>query len=158
MSESTYTLSFERVIDMPRSFVCRAWTEPAQLQQWYRPDDAWSTPTAEIDLRTGGAYRFGLKPPGRSTFYEVGVFREIALPNRLVYTCRFAGVHLHEQTGEAREDYETVIKAEFHELSDERTRVAVTHAGYRSQEDRDRHQNGWPRFLAQLAKFCTASR
>jgi len=158
MQPGAYALRFERVIEAPRSVVCRAWTEPERLREWYRPDDAWSTTAAEIDLRIGGAYRFGLKAPGRSSFYEVGVFREITLPDRLVYTCRFEGIHVHEPTGALMEDYETLISVEFQELPGSRARVAVRHEGYRSTEDRDRHQNGWPRFLEQLAKLCSASK
>ena len=63
MAESAYGLRFERTIEEPRSVVWRAWTDPVRLREWYRPDDAWSTPSAEIDLRVGGTYRFALKPP-----------------------------------------------------------------------------------------------
>jgi uncharacterized protein YndB with AHSA1/START domain len=150
----TYALHFERVIDAPRGVVCRAWTDPASLRAWYRPDDTWSTPVAELDLRAGGAYRLGLTPPGGSTFHEVGAFREVSLPDRLVYTCRFEGVHLHARTREEMEKYETLITAEFQGMPDGRTRVVVAHEGYRSAEDRDRHLEGWPRFLDRLATFC----
>jgi uncharacterized protein YndB with AHSA1/START domain len=152
-----HALHFERVIAASRHVVCRAWTEPDRLKVWYKPDDAWATPTAELDLRVGGAYRIGLQPPGGATFYEVGWFRDVSLPDRLVYTLRFEGVHLHEPTGAEMEKYETVITAEFEELPDERTRVIVTHAGYRTTEDRDRHRNGWPRFLDHLASHCIAA-
>jgi uncharacterized protein YndB with AHSA1/START domain len=157
VSEATYGLRFERVINAPRHCVCRAWTEPDRLRAWYKPDDGWSAPVAEIDLREGGTYRIGLKPPGASMFYEVGAFREVALPDRLVYTVRFEGAHLHEPTGEEMEKYETVVTAEFRELPEERTRVVVAHEGYRTTEDRDRHQNGWPRFLDHLATYCAGS-
>lgn len=155
---SSYALHFERVIEAPRNAVCQAWTEPDRLKKWYRPDDTWSTPVAEVDLRRSGQYRIGLKPGGGSTFYEMGTFREVDLPQRLVYTLRFEGVHLHESSGEEMEKYETVITAEFQELPSGCTRVDVTHAGYRTAEDRDRHQNGWPRFLNELAKYCEALR
>jgi uncharacterized protein YndB with AHSA1/START domain len=150
----TYALRFDRVIAAPRRFVCRAWTEPDRVKVWYKPDDAWSTPAAEIDLRVGGEYRIELEPPGGPAFCEVGRFRDVSLPDRLVYTVRFEGVHLHATTGEEMETYETVIAAEFHELSPERTRVVVAHEGYRTIEDRDRHRNGWPRFLDHLAAYC----
>jgi len=154
MTETAYALHFDRVIDAPRSFVCRAWTEPKHLKVWYKPDDAWSVPTAEIDLRVGGAYRFGLKPPDGPAFYEVGSFRDVSLPDRLVYSLRFEGLHLHEPTGAEMEKYQTLITAEFRELAADRTRVIVAHEGYRTREDRDRHQNGWPRFLDHLASYC----
>lgn len=128
------------------------------MKAWYRPDDGWATPVAEVDLRVGGAYRIGLTPPGGATFYEIGAFREIALPDRLVYTLCFEGVHRHERTGEEMETYETTITATFDELPAGRTRVIVTHEGYRTRHDRDRHQNGWPRFLDQLARYCATAR
>ena len=67
MGETDYALRFERVIDAPRGRVWAAWTEPAKLREWYRLADACSTPDAELDLRAGGSYRLGLKPPGRPT-------------------------------------------------------------------------------------------
>jgi uncharacterized protein YndB with AHSA1/START domain len=153
----THALRFERVVDAARELVCRAWTEPDRVKAWYRPDESWSTPTAEIDLRPGGAYRFGLKPPGGPTFHEVGTFLEVSLPDRLVYTLRFEGEHRHEQTGEEIETYETVITATFDELASGQTRVIVVHDGYRTVEDRDRHRNGWPRFLDRLAAYCATA-
>jgi hypothetical protein len=87
----------------------------------------------------------------------------LALPDRLVYTLRFEGkhpqfegAHLDQPTGEEMETYETVITIEFHELSSARTRVAGTHAGYRTEVDRDRHRVGWWRFLEHLAAYCAA--
>src|SRR5262245_43289795 len=154
---ATYALRFERVIDARRGIVCRAWTEPERLRAWYRPDDSWTTPTAEVHLRAGGAYRFGLKPPGGSTFHEVGTFLEVSLPERLVYTLRFEGEHDHERTGEDMETYDTIIMATFEALPSGQTRVIVDHDGYRTVEDRDRHRDGWPRFLDQLARYCATA-
>src|SRR5262249_26572685 len=88
------------------------------------------------------------------SFFEVGVFREIVSADRLVYTCRFEGIHVHEPTGALMEDYETLITVEFEEFDGRRAQVSVHHEGYRSAEDPDRHQNGWPRFLDQLARLC----
>ena len=59
--QGTHALRFERVVDATRDLVCRAWTEPDRMKAWYRPDDDWATPVAEVDLRVGGAYRIGLK-------------------------------------------------------------------------------------------------
>ena len=132
MKQTTYALDFRHTVHAPRAIVCRAWTDAEQLKGWYRPDDSWSTPVAEIDLRAGGKYRIGLQPPVGSTFYEVGIYREVALPDRLVYTVRFEGVHLQfkgghldEPTGAAMERYETVITVAFHELASGGTRVVA---------------------------------
>ena len=95
---------------------------------------------------------------GGSTFHEIGRFLEVSLPDRLVYTVRFEGMHRHERAGEDMEAYETVIAATFQEQPAGRTRVAVAHEGYRTREDADRHLNGWPRFLDQLARYCATVR
>lgn len=165
MTGTPHALEAERTIPAPRSFVCQAWTDPERLKAWYRPDDSWSTPIAEIDLRPGGTYRIGLRPPVGPAFHEVGAYREIALPDRLVYTVRFEGTHLQyggsrfdEPTGAEMEPYETVITVEFDDLPEEETRVRVTHAGYRTAADRDLHREGWPRFLEHLARYCAVSR
>lgn len=164
MAEASYALDFVFTIPAPRSFVCRAWTDADQLKVWYRPDDSWATPVAEIDLRPGGSYRIGLTPPIGPTFYEVGTYRQVALPDLLVYTVRyeghhpqFAGAHLDEPTGAEMEKYETVITAVFEDLPAGATRVVVNHTGYRTEEDRDRHREGWPRFVEHLARYCSAS-
>lgn len=164
MNQTTYALNVERTVRAPRPFVCQAWTDAERLKVWYKPDDSWSVPVAEIDLRAGGKYRIGLKPPVGPTFYEVGMYGEVALPDRLVYTLRYQGVHLQfqgshldEPTGAEMEQYETLITVAFQDLPDGQTRVLVTHAGYRTEEDRDRHREGWPRFLEHFASYCAAS-
>ena len=49
-------LTFERIIDVPKELVWRAWTEPALLKPWFCPLP-WKTIDAEIDLRPGGMFR-----------------------------------------------------------------------------------------------------
>lgn len=144
MDPETHALNFHHTVHASRATVCEAWTDAEQVKVWYKPDDSWSTPVAEIDLRAGGKYRIGLTPPSESTFFEVGEYREVALPDRLVYTLcfegthlQFAGAHLDEPTGAEMETYETVITVEFHELPSGWTRVVGTH-----------------RFLQQLATYC----
>ena len=161
MDFGAHALNFQHTVRASRANVCEAWTDPKHVRVWYKPDDSWSTPVAEIDLRAGGKYRIGLKPPVGAAFFEVGEYQEVALPDRLVYTVRFegthlqfAGAHLDEPTGAEMETYETVVTVEFHDLPSGWTRVVGAHAGYRSEEDRDRHENGWPRFLQQLAMYC----
>lgn len=75
-----------RLFDAPRELVFEAMTRPEHVKRWWgilSPE--YSVPVCEIDLRPGGAWRFvGRSPKGEYTFY--GVYREIAAPERLVYT------------------------------------------------------------------------
>ena len=46
-------LILERVVDVPRELVWRAWTTPEHLMKWFTPVP-WKTIACEIDLRPGG--------------------------------------------------------------------------------------------------------
>jgi uncharacterized protein YndB with AHSA1/START domain len=76
-----------RLFDAAPRLVFEAMTKPEHVRKWWGIlDDGYSVTECEIDLRVGGAWRFaGRGPTGQSpAFY--GVYREIAAPERLVYT------------------------------------------------------------------------
>ncbi|SDI61362.1 Activator of Hsp90 ATPase homolog 1-like protein [Mesorhizobium muleiense] len=47
-------LVLARIIDAPRENVYRCWTEPKLVTHWFAPKP-WTTPRAEMDVRTGGS-------------------------------------------------------------------------------------------------------
>ena len=145
MTSVSHDLNVESIVDVPQDEAFRAWTTPEHLKHWYRPFDDWCIPVSEVNLTIGGSYRFGFSSPEGKTFYEVGEFREIRPPQRLVYTGRFEGA-FNEQPEE------TLVVVEFDDLGD-KTRIRVTQQGYLRAEDRDAHQRGWPNFLDQLRQF-----
>ena len=76
-----------RLFDAPRRLVFDAMTKPEHVRRWWGIlDDKHSVPVCEIDLRPGGAWRFvGRGPEGDfPAFY--GTYREVAPPDRLVFT------------------------------------------------------------------------
>ena len=80
-------ITITRLFDAPRHLVFEAMTRPEHVRKWWGIlDDRYSVTECKIDLRVGGAWRFvGRGPEGQSpAFY--GVYREIAAPERLVYT------------------------------------------------------------------------
>jgi len=80
-------ITITRLFDAPRQLVFDAMTIPEHVRRWWGIlDDKHSVTVCEIDLRVGGAWRFvGRGPEGEiPAFY--GVYREIAPPERLVYT------------------------------------------------------------------------
>src|SRR4051812_46714807 len=79
-----------RLFNAPRRLVWEAMTKPEHVRRWWGIlDDKHSVTTCEIDLRKGGNWRFvGRGPRGEITFY--GVYREIAPPERIVFTEIFA--------------------------------------------------------------------
>ena len=81
-------ITITRVFDAPRALVFAAWTQPEHIRRWYGCE-ASTLIACAIDLRPGGAWRYALRMPDRSIFTMSGIYRDIAAPERLVYTERF---------------------------------------------------------------------
>jgi uncharacterized protein YndB with AHSA1/START domain len=74
-----------RVFDAPRHLVFEAWTKPEHVARWW----GWrgsTLPVNELDLRAGGVWRRILRTADGKEYAFKGVFREVAMPERLVYT------------------------------------------------------------------------
>ncbi|MFI1938407.1 SRPBCC family protein [Streptomyces purpureus] len=69
----------------PRERVFEAWTKPEQVRQWYGLSSLTTT-VCDIDLRVGGAWRWGQKAPDGQEIVFSGMYEEITPPERLVYT------------------------------------------------------------------------
>ncbi len=56
------TMTLERLIHATPELVWRAWTDPEMLPKWFGPA-GYTCRTKEIDLRTGGLWRFDMIGP-----------------------------------------------------------------------------------------------
>jgi uncharacterized protein YndB with AHSA1/START domain len=81
-----------RLFDAPRELVFRAWTDPEHLARWYAPRGC-TTRFRELDLRQGGAFHSCVRTPDGHDCWAIGVYREIAPPERLVFTLVVADEH-----------------------------------------------------------------
>jgi uncharacterized protein YndB with AHSA1/START domain len=114
-----------RLFDAPRALVFDAMTKPEHVKQWWGClNEGYSVSVCEVDLRPGGQWRFVNRTPhGDVAFY--GVYREIAPPERLVFTEIF----------EQYPDTESLVTSVFTEENG-KTRLTVT-ALYPSLDVRD---------------------
>ncbi len=78
-------LVLERVIDVPRDLVWKAWTTPEHIVKWFTPKP-WSTKECEIDLRPGGMFRTVMVSPEGKEFPDMGCYLEVVPNERLVFT------------------------------------------------------------------------
>lgn len=77
-----------RIFDAPRAVVFEAWTNAKHVAHWWDPS---GVPLAicEIDLRPNGAFRWVHRAPGGGEGHSfTGIYREIAPPEKLVFTVR----------------------------------------------------------------------
>jgi uncharacterized protein YndB with AHSA1/START domain len=114
-----------RVVAAPRRLVFDAWTKPEHVQRWLLGPEGWSMPVCEIDLRAGGAWRFGWRKDDGRTMEMTGKYLEVVPPERIVHTERWGG-----EWPEARV---TTVFAE----SGGKTTITLT-MRYASKEVRDR--------------------
>lgn len=119
-------IEITRLFDAPRHLVFEAMTRPEHVKEWWgRLGEGYTVPICEIDLRPGGRWRFVNQTPKGDAAEFYGEYREIAPPERMVFTEIFAPFP----------DAESVVTAVFTEESG-KTRLTVT-ALYPSLEVRD---------------------
>ncbi|MGB8076487.1 MAG: SRPBCC domain-containing protein, partial [Gallionella sp.] len=83
--DSGLDLTFERIVDVPKEFIWRAWTQPEHLKPWFCPLP-WRTVDCEIDLRPGGMFRTVMRSPEGQEFPNTGCYLEVVENERLVWT------------------------------------------------------------------------
>ena len=141
------TLSIRRTIQAPRQKVFDAWTQAEHIKNWWRCDPSWSTEIAEIDFRVGGSYRFGMRDPAKDHPHVcVGQFKEIDVPNKLVYT--WAWEEPTEHPGES------LVTIEFVDQGDA-TELLITHEGFAESSHTEAHQQGWNACLGVFENYCS---
>ena len=125
----------------------RAWTQPDALRQWWCPA-GWAAGEAEIDLRTGGAYRIemrriGADGPGVAVS---GRFLEVRPPERLVFTWRWRGAFAQMP--------ETLVTLEL-SGSESDTLLTLRHDQFTDLALRSQHRGGWMAACDRLERMMT---
>lgn len=139
-------LHITRRFAAPRETIFRAWTDPAELAQWFGPKGIEAR-EVKIDLRPGGSY--SLKMYGTEGIYPLsGVYREVMPPERLVFTWVW---------GHGEDDgIEMLVTIEFTETKDGGTLLTITHERLPNAETREHHNQGWNSTLDCLAAHIAA--
>jgi uncharacterized protein YndB with AHSA1/START domain len=114
----------EREFEAPRDLVFATYTDPDLIPEWYGPRDTTAV-VEQMDVRTGGAWRFRVRSADGSETAFYGSYREVTPPERLVQTFEWSGMPGHV----------SVETATFEDLGD-RTRVTTT-STFHTTEERD---------------------
>jgi uncharacterized protein YndB with AHSA1/START domain len=147
-------LVLERIVDVPRELVWKAWTDPELLKKWFTPAP-WTTTQCEIDLRPGGAFRTIMRSPEGQEFDGTSCYLEIVENEKLVWTNALEpGYRPARQSLEAGEGdfaFTATIVLEPHGTGTKYIATAI----HRKEADREKHEqmgfhDGWGAALDQL--------
>jgi uncharacterized protein YndB with AHSA1/START domain len=142
--EKKTSLEIKRFINAPRSRVYEAWTDPAQLKEWWGPEGV-RTHSFAADPKVGGKYRWDLFNQEGEEMTVFGEYRELVPEKRIVFTWKWDD----DDDWESRNSVVTI------ELSDRDagTELTLRHEQLPSEPSRDRHTEGWNSVIDRLENF-----
>ena len=145
-----HELTLTRLIDAPPTALFRCWTEPALIKQWFAPLP-YTTPSAAVDLRVGGANLVVMRSPDGQDMPCPGTYLEIVPNRKLVFTDAYTG-----DWQPSGKPFMTVILTFEEEDGQTRYTARVRHW---SAEDKKAHEEmgfhaGWGQCTDQLAALA----
>lgn len=145
-------LQLVRLLNAPRDKVYRCWTDAEHLVKWFAPKP-WTTPSAKLDVRPGGASIITMRSPEGVDFPNSGVYLEVVPNEKLVFTDAFTQAWIP-----SAKPFMAVTLT----FADEggKTRYTAT-ARHWSVEDRQAHEKmgfreGWGTCAAQLEELAAS--
>jgi len=84
-------LVITRVFDAPRELVWKAFTESDRLAHWWGPQ-GFTMLVRTLDFRPGGVFHYAMRSPDGHIMWGRFVYRELQVPERLVFVNSFADV------------------------------------------------------------------
>lgn len=144
-------LTLTALIDAPREKLYRCWTDAELFKQWIAPLP-YTTPVAEMDVRTGGSSFFLMKGPQGEEISCPGVFLEVVPNEKLVMTDAYT-----KAWEPSEKPFMTTIVT-FADEGDGKTRYTArclhwTAETRKAHEDMGFHQ-GWTQVTEQLAALA----
>jgi uncharacterized protein YndB with AHSA1/START domain len=138
------SLEIKRVIKAPRDRVYAAWTDPAQLEQWFGPENV-QTRELVADTRVGGKFRWDLTNPEGEKMTVIGEYRELQPGKKIVFTWQW-------QDDEDWKEHISIVTVELSDRDGD-TELRLIHEQLPTEQSRDGHTRGWNSLLDKLEKF-----
>lgn len=147
-------LVLERIVDVPRELVWRAWTVPEHVKKWFTPRP-WTTVECDIDLRPGGIFRFVMQSPEGKKFSHLNCYLEVIEQERIVWTTALLPGYRPSNLKSEVPGFTAMISLATHGKGTKYTAIAMhqDEEGCR-QHDRMGFHEGWGTVLDQLVEVA----
>jgi uncharacterized protein YndB with AHSA1/START domain len=149
-------LMLERIVDVPRELVWKAWTVPERVMKWFTPVP-WRIIACEIDLRPAGAFSFTMRSPEGQDYPNKGCYLEVVENEKLVWTNTMAPGFRPADPSIIDLPFTAIIALEPHGEGTKYTATAI----HRDEATRNKHAemgfyDGWGKALDQLVAMVKA--
>jgi len=141
------SLEIKRLIKAPRERVYAAWTDAAQMKQWFGPENV-QTRDLIVDPRVGGTFRWDVTNPEGEEMTMRGEYRELQPGKKIVFTWQWAD-------DEDWENHASIVTVELAD-ADGGTELRLTHEQLPNEESRDGHTRGWESALDKLERLFSS--
>jgi uncharacterized protein YndB with AHSA1/START domain len=138
------SLEIKRVIKAPRERVYAAWTDPAQLREWFGPENV-QTRSLVAEARVGGKFRWDIVNSEGEKMTMRGEYRELQPDKKIVFTWKW-------QDDEDWANHVSIVTVELDD-ADGGTELRLTHEQLPNEASRDGHTQGWNSALNKLEKM-----
>jgi uncharacterized protein YndB with AHSA1/START domain len=136
-----------RIFDAPRRLVFEAWIDAQHAAHWWGPQ-GFVPVSCEMDVRPGGAWRRAMRSPDGRLHVGRGIYREIVVPERLVFTYAWVDA-------DGRPGHETLVSVIFAERAG-KTELTLRQSGFATATARDAHREGWTSCLERFAEYLAS--
>lgn len=134
------------LIDASPEVVFRAIIDPNEFTNWF-PDQAILEP------KVGGKVKFSFNKTDseyrQMDYFPEGIVVEFMPNKRISYTYREPNIINFPNT---------VVTWELEKIENNKTRLKLSHTGFKAGEIAKKHDEGWSHFLNELTKYCQAVR
>ena len=141
-----FSLEIKRFINAPRDRVYAAWTDPAQLKQWFGPENI-QTHDLIADVSVGGKFRWNLSNAEGEKMTCCGEYRELQPGKKIVFTWQW-------EDDVDWENHASIVTVELDDR-DGGTELRLTHEQLPNEESRDGHTRGWNSAFDKLEKLLS---
>ncbi|HZX59466.1 MAG TPA: SRPBCC family protein [Mucilaginibacter sp.] len=77
-------ITIEAIVNVPVEKAWEVYTNPKHVTQWNHASDDWHSPSAENDLRVGGAFSYRMEAKDGSFGFDFGGIYDEVKPNELL--------------------------------------------------------------------------
>jgi uncharacterized protein YndB with AHSA1/START domain len=141
--QSTQAVVVEKVLSASPEKVFDAFLNPAKLVKWWGPQ-GFSITHCEVVAKVGGNWCIGMQSPNGSEHWIRGIYQEINLPHRLVFTW------IWEKSDQVSSETTVTITlvGNIHQ-----TQLRLVHEPFAAKEQLFGHERGWLDSLQALSKI-----